>query len=286
MRHPLGARDKIGTLSRWARWQLGSRILGSAAVMPFVGDTVLIVQPGMTGATGNIYVGLHEFADMAFLLHFLRPEDRFVDVGANVGAYSILASGVCGAETLAVEPIPSTFKHLQANVRINDLTERIRTYNRGLASHPGKLRFTRSLDTVNHVVTDAEVHAAEGVEVEVTTLDALTGDHPPSLIKVDVEGFETEVFAGGARTLSDPALCALIVEINGSGKSYGFDDEELRRRIESFGFRSYDYEPFTRRLGPAHRKTMEGNALYVRDVGSVKNRLRSAQSFCVNDVTI
>jgi FkbM family methyltransferase len=285
MRHPLGARDKKGTLSRWARWKIGSRILGGAAVMPFVGDTVLIVQPGMTGATGNIYVGLHEFADMAFLLHFLRPEDRFIDAGANVGAYSILASGVCCAETLAVEPIPSTFKHLQANVRINDLTDRIRTYNRGLASHPGKLRFTRSLDTVNHVVTDAKAQAAEGVDVEVTTLDALTGDHPPSLIKVDVEGFETEVFAGGARTLSDPALCALIVEINGSGKSYGFDDEELRRRIESFGFRSYDYEPFTRRLDLAHSKTTVGNALYVRDIDSVVTRLRSARPVHLYGVT-
>jgi hypothetical protein len=47
---------------------------------------------GMTGATGNLYVGLHEFEEMAFLLHFLRPGDLFADVGANVGSYTILAA--------------------------------------------------------------------------------------------------------------------------------------------------------------------------------------------------
>jgi hypothetical protein len=36
--------------------------------------------------TGNIYCGLHEFADMGFVLHFLRPGDLFVDVGANIAA--------------------------------------------------------------------------------------------------------------------------------------------------------------------------------------------------------
>ena len=45
---------------------------------------------GMTGATGNVYCGLHEFEDMALVLHALRPRDLFVDVGANVGSYTVL----------------------------------------------------------------------------------------------------------------------------------------------------------------------------------------------------
>lgn len=57
----------------------------------------------MTGATGNIYVGLHEFEDMAFLLHVLRRTDLFVDVGANIGSYTILAGGAAGAKLLLNE---------------------------------------------------------------------------------------------------------------------------------------------------------------------------------------
>jgi hypothetical protein len=42
--------------------------------------------------SGNIYAGLHEFGDMAFVLHFLRAGDLFADVGANIGSYTVLAS--------------------------------------------------------------------------------------------------------------------------------------------------------------------------------------------------
>ncbi len=70
--HPLTRDHKIHAMSRWLRWQFGSRVLGWPVVVPFVGDTRLLARPGMTGATGNIYCGLHEFEDMAFVLHFLR----------------------------------------------------------------------------------------------------------------------------------------------------------------------------------------------------------------------
>ena len=48
----------------------------------------------MTGATGNIYCGLYEFLDMAFLLHFLRNGDLFGDIGSNIGSYTVLATGL------------------------------------------------------------------------------------------------------------------------------------------------------------------------------------------------
>jgi len=44
-------------------------------VCPFANGSWLLVRPGLTGATGNLYVGLHEFADMAFVPHVLREED-------------------------------------------------------------------------------------------------------------------------------------------------------------------------------------------------------------------
>jgi predicted RNA methylase len=72
----------------------------------------------MTGATQKIYCSLQEFEDMALLLHVLRPGDLFVDVGANVGSYTILAAGVCGANVISIEPVPSTFTHLADNIHL------------------------------------------------------------------------------------------------------------------------------------------------------------------------
>ena len=70
------------------------------------------MRHGETGLTGNLYAGLHEFADMAFVMHALRPTDLFVDIGANAGSYTILACAVAKARGCAFEPLPSTYRRL------------------------------------------------------------------------------------------------------------------------------------------------------------------------------
>ena len=78
--HPLTKDHKLSTMLRWLKWQVGSRLVPGSVAIPFVNETHLLAKPGMTGATGNIYCGLHEFEDMGFVLHFLRPGDLFVDM--------------------------------------------------------------------------------------------------------------------------------------------------------------------------------------------------------------
>ena len=225
------------------------------------------------GATGHIYLGLWEFEDMSFVLHCLREGDRFADIGANVGTYTVLASAVRGAESLAIEPVPTTFAHLVDNLRVNGIEARVRALRVGIAGRSGLLRFTRSLDAMNHVARDDE---SDGIEVPVRTLDEVVGEHVPLVIEIDVEGFETEVMAGGGRTLRDPALHAIIVELNGAGVRYGFDESALRARIEATGFRPYAYEPFSRRLTAVVPEGRSGNTLYLRDVSTIEQRLREA----------
>ncbi len=242
----------------------------------------------MAGATGNVYAGMHEFQDMAFVLHILRPEDLFVDVGANIGSYTVLAGGVRGSDVIAVEPVPATFHRLEANVRLNRLDGRVRTVNAGLAATTGILKFTGSLDCVNHVVANGERVVRDTLDLPMTTLDELTKDRPPSVIKVDVEGYETEIFRGGRGTLERPELqvLPLIVELNGAGARYGFDEAALQVEIESFGFRPYDYEPFARHLTPIVGKSLIGNTIYLRDERVMQERLRAAPSIQVFNVVV
>src|ERR1700738_1077325 len=91
--HRLNAGGRWRAVGRVVRWQVASRLLAGPFALPFVGDTRLFARRGMTGATGNWYCGLHEVEEMAFMLHFLRPEDLFVDVGATVGSYTGKAAG-------------------------------------------------------------------------------------------------------------------------------------------------------------------------------------------------
>jgi FkbM family methyltransferase len=232
----------------------------------------------MAAATGNYYCGLMEFADMAFLLHFLREEDLFVDIGANIGSYTILASGEIGAKSIAVEPIPATFKSLQDNIQINRLSTKVQALNIGLSSTIGKLKFTRSMDSVNHVATNTDT---DTIDVNIDTLDnILLSDISPSILKIDVEGFETEVLLGAKNTLKDDNLKAIIIELNGSGQRYGYDEIKIHEMLLDYGFMIYSYDPFTRKLSIA-TEIGNLNTIYLRDFQFVEKRVNSQRKISI-----
>jgi len=228
----------------------------------------------MTGATGNWYCGLHEVNDMAFVLHLLRESDHFLDVGANIGSYTILASEA-GARVTAVEPIPSTFAHLERNITLNGFTNRVRTCQMGLSDQTSTLRFTSDLGSVNHVLVEGE--DGPSIEVPVSRLDELVGEDIPVLIKIDVEGHERAVLRGAARTLANSPLLAVIMETDSSGARYGVRDEELIKIMRGHGFEPYGYDPFVRRLINAEKSY--GNTLFVRDRVVIEARVASARRF-------
>jgi FkbM family methyltransferase len=277
--HPVGRRRPVGAIADWLRWQLGARLVPGPVVVPFVGRTVLVVEPGMTGATGNVYSGLHEFADMAFVLHFLRPEDTFGDVGANIGSYAVLAGGVCGASGVAVEPIAETAARLRRNLVVNGLAERVAVETRCVGREVGTVRMTQDRDTTNRITTAS---GGRTVEVPMTTLDDLFSNRTPTLLKVDVEGFEADVLAGGRATLSDPALQAVILEVTG-------DDAHRRAMRDAFrdaGFEAVRYDPEGRELEPtAGAERDNANTIFVRDLAAARARVKSAEPFSVKGLS-
>lgn len=274
--HPANRRAKIRALERWLSWQIGSRLVPGPVLAPFVGETFLIASPGLAGVTGNIFFGLAEYEDMAFALHVLRPEELFVDVGANVGAYSVLAAGAAGAVVVAFEPIAETANRLEQNIRLNDLSEHVEVHRAGVGSSDGELTFTKHLDVVNHVCVNGEA----GVRVPIVALDDVLGGRPPALVKIDVEGFEPEVLRGASRMLAQPSLLALIIEINDAHRVYGFSREDVERPVRKAGFLPYVYEPRERMLKRATSESVaRGNTIFVRDFDTVSERLRTARRF-------
>lgn len=274
--HPLNRSRKLSAMARIAKWQAGTRLISGTIVHDWVNGSRFYARRSETGLTGNIYTGLHEFAEMGFLLHLLRNEDLFVDVGANVGSYTILACAAIGARGVAFEPVLGTFVRLTENLRLNHLDKRVSALNRGVGATAGTLRFTSDMDCVNHALADGEVRA-NAVSVPVTTLDDSLRGQSPVLMKIDVEGYETPVLEGARETLQNPSLQAVIMELNGSGARYGFDESRTLGMLLDTGFKTYSYDPFTRRLASLEGKNLEsGNTLFIRDLAFVKQRLHDA----------
>lgn len=284
-KHPMNRKRQIRSFIRFLNWQIGSRLLPGAIVYDWINDSKFLVKPGETGLTGNIYTGLHEFPDMGFLLHFLRKEDLFVDVGANVGSYTILASSAIGARGIAFEPITSTYRRLVENMRINHLDEKVKCINKGVGAQKEIVTFTSNLDTVNHAIAFGE-QSINSVSVEVTTLDAALNEESPSLIKIDVEGYETPVLDGAQQILQNQTLNAVIMELNGSGCRYGYDESNILKLMLENNFKTYSYNPINRTLTSLNGKNLDsGNTLFIRNTSFVEERLRTAPKVTVHGQT-
>ena len=274
--HPLNREHKFKTLVRFVSWQLGSRLVPGTVVFDWVNGARFLVKNGDTGLTGNIYSGLDEFQDMAFVLHFLREEDLFVDVGANVGSYTILACKAVGARGFAFEPVPSSYKRLVENMRLNDVGEKVKCINKGVGAKLGSLAFTSGSDTTNHALASGE-QCDNKVTVEMTSLDSVLRDESPALMKIDVEGYETLVLEGAQETLKKPALRCVIMELNGSGARYGYDEARIIDAMFAHGFKTCSYSPLDRTLVDTDGKDMRSpNVLFIRDESFVRERLKNA----------
>jgi FkbM family methyltransferase len=272
-RHPLNARARMAAVARALHWQLRSRLLPGPFVLRFVDDVRLLAMRGEVGVTGNWYCGLHEPAEMAFVLHALRSGELFVDIGANSGSFALLAAGAAGARVLAIEPVPETCERLLANVGLNDLADRVRCIPIALSDAQGSVRMTSSLDSCNHVLEGTQ---GTGVAVAATTLDALLSGEVPTIVKIDVEGYEPAVLRGSARTLADDRLQAVIVETLGLSGRYGWNDGQTDACLRAAGLVPWRYDPLARRLEPGRGA---GNAIYLRDAAWAQQRVTQARRF-------
>jgi hypothetical protein len=166
------------------------------------------------------------------------------------------------------------------------MEDRVRAFNVGLAQSEGVIRFTSDLDTVNHALAENE-SAINSIEVKITSLDQAMSAVRPNSMKIDVEGYETPVLDGAAMTLRNPELNSIIMELNGSGRRYGYDESKLLRLLLDNGFNSFSYDPLSRTLKSLNGKNMEqGNTIFIRDEAFVRKRLESAPKFNILGVSV
>jgi FkbM family methyltransferase len=149
--------------------------------------------------------GDYEKKDADMILRLIKPRFTVIDIGANIGWYTLNIAKMCGAaRVLAIEPVPATFEALQANIALNQL-DTITAYNIGFSDHTGVERFFFSPDGFDNasMVNLSERADAQAVPCEVMTLDefAVARKLHVDFIKCDVEGAELSVFKGAVATL-------------------------------------------------------------------------------------
>jgi len=197
-------------------------------------------------------------------LHFLREGDLFLDIGANIGSFTVLAAGVNRARVWAFEPDPGTVRSLERNLVINNLSELVKVHTLALGDSAGEVAFTIGRDSMNQV---AEPDMENVRMVEIARLDDLIGAERPVMIKMDIEGHEEQAVRGADNLLRVSSLKVIELETASAA---------VRQTLSDSGFEQAYYDPFTRSLAREAVSTTVQNSLYVRDWEYVANRLRIA----------
>jgi FkbM family methyltransferase len=268
--HPLAKRHRLRCLYIYFWWQLRGLFNRHPATISWVDNSRLRLTKGMRGATGNLYCGLHEWPDMAFALHLLRPGDLFIDVGANVGTYTVLAASVAKASVIALEPSGEALPSLRDNIRINHVDDKVKIVEACAGRANGVIQFSKGEGPENHVLASFEL-AKPSQAVPVVRLDDIAAAKDAVLLKIDVEGMEEEVLAGAANLINSSSLKSVLTE---GRQPY------CEQALLSAGFIPCDYEPFSRLL-ISNVLTKNPNQLWVKDPSWVYSRLKNSARFSV-----
>ena len=183
--------------------------------------------------------GEWEPRETALIADLLKPGDVFIDVGANIGYFTVLASRLVGAtgKVIAIEANPRTFKRLEANVALNrcanvDLCHVAAGEVLGFATMFEREPGNAGGDQVNFAA------AAAIASIKVERIDRLVGKQPVRLIKLDVEGAEAKALRGASGLLERADAPDLVFEFTPAFLAgMGDDPRELIDLLEQLGYR-------------------------------------------------
>ncbi len=243
--HPANRGRPLPALARFMAWQAWKRLARRPRDLWFEDGYRLRAWPDSTVASLMIYCrGRPDWDEARFLLRLLRPGDGFVDVGAHIGTYSLLAAACVGPTgwVEAFEPAPDSAERFRCNLRLNDFPW-VTLHEAAVGQSSGTVRFTTDLKTINQIAIREEMAS---IEVPQVTLDEVLAGRRPTAAKLDIEG--AEPLAGWERSLRQGSPMVLLIEVNDGIRRFGLHESELAEWLAERGYRIGLYHSDQRRI--------------------------------------
>jgi FkbM family methyltransferase len=247
--HPANRNNRCRAVGKAALWQAYKRTIRRPFDLSIYGGLRLRAYPDSNEPGRFIYYGgLPDYDEMTFMRRYLRPGDHFVDGGANVGAYTLLAASLVGptGRVDAFEPTPLEVRRLRENVALNGL-EQVRVHEAALADVPGDAHFTLDRKSGNRL-RRAHDDQSEVRTVAVTTIDAeLPGTY--AMAKLDLEGAEPLALRGAERHLAAGSPPVFVLElVDRFVRRFGSSALEVADWLQERGYELAKYDANTNSL--------------------------------------
>lgn len=184
--------------------------------------------------------------EFAFVKSTLKEDDIFLDLGANIGLFSLLASKCVGrnGKVVAFEPAPIIYNRLIENTQLNAL-KNIDARNIGLSNEKGELTFYVSengYDAWNSFAPSTDGKLQKKILVPVSTIDHELDQFDKTkikLVKIDVEGWEKFVLSGGTHFFKQYAPIVMVEFTDENTINAGYYASDIYDIMVSFGYEWY-----------------------------------------------
>lgn len=198
----------------------------------------------------------------------LQPSDVVLDVGANIGTFTLPVAAMLGREgrVIAVEPAADTASILREQTQRNNLAHVVKVVQVALSDRPRHAYLRSGDDAADSGLRTLEGEGRPiGTPVRVTTIDLLCkeiGLRGVDVLKIDVEGHEQAILRGMTEILHDAPPRLIVIEVNSpllaaAGSSPG----TLLSMVSEMGYRGY---AIRHRGLDELRRDARGNALFER----------------------
>jgi len=230
--------------------RISSCIVSDVLVKPPNIDGEFYISPKSHLLRAILSIGAYEPEVVNLFGKYLLPDKDFVDIGANIGFYTIhSAKRMTKGRVVALEPVKSAYERLIKNIERNNV-EQVASVVRCFVSNKNGLLAIRTILGMEEYSSASEsnikFHDQDQSFVTETvsclTLDEIVCEHQlnPGLIKIDVEGAEYKVLLGAKKCLKEFSP-TLIVECSDKLlKGMGSSSSEIIAYLADFGYRPLD----------------------------------------------
>lgn len=159
----------------------------------------------------------YEWNVKKFMLEHYKNYDVFLDIGANIGTYSVMMAKR-GKKVVSFEPVPDNFRAFHINLLLNNLQNKVRFFNIGLGNEEKSAAFI--FDPINtgasHIIKNNDEEGRH-VDVKIKPFDSISEQlnidpDEKVLMKIDTEGMEIEVIEGAAEFLRKQKNILIVLE--------------------------------------------------------------------------
>jgi FkbM family methyltransferase len=245
LNHPNNNNNKINTILRLIWWKLNQLFFKFPAIIELTSGVKCICYPNSSFGSLIVYTQLPEYLEMTFLKRYLSDDSVFIDVGAGIGDFSLIAaSKINKGRIFSFEPVKESYNRFIENIRINGFDNKIELIKKVISDKNGYISFSEEkVNEISHINLDQKNKNKR----KTLSLDSfLLKNNLPvvDLIKIDVEGAESMVLSGLSKSFKKNKIKLMIIELNNNSSAFGTNSQNNYLTIVNNKFKCFKVDQY------------------------------------------